>query len=108
VHDGPVLGDVDVLPVEHGLDPVREPATAGNRNQSVDGLGGDQMLGEVDDQVAGSERETLGPVGLLRECLSQVERACRHETFEGVPLGGGGDGSHVFPRVGSSVPITAP
>jgi hypothetical protein len=85
VHDGPVLGDVDVIPAEHGLDPVGEPATAGNSHQGVDGLGGDQMLGEVDDQVAGRECETLSPVGLLREGLSQVGRACGYETFEGVP-----------------------
>ena len=84
VQDGAVLGDIDPLTGEHGRPPAFHVAGGGHRRQKRHGLGGNAMLGIINQQRAETARkvfEALGfgdkqgphrPVdhdtGVIREC----------------------------------------
>ena len=73
VQDGSVFRHVDVLPAEHRLDPLRDTCTTGDADQRRKYLIGDQVLGEVDHQIAGAEGQALCPARVYYERPSQIE-----------------------------------
>ena len=56
VQHGPVLGDVDVLAGEHRVAALGQPDLLAEIDQRGQDLRGDQVLGQVDVQVAGGDR----------------------------------------------------
>ncbi len=52
VQDRPVLGDVDVLTVEHGFDPLPQARSLCKANQEINRRLVDEMLRQVGDQFA--------------------------------------------------------
>ena len=52
-----MLGDVDLVAAEHGVDAVAQAGTAGERDEQADGLVGDAVLGVVQIDAVDLERE---------------------------------------------------
>ena len=73
VEHGPVLGDVDVLAAEHGVDAVAQTALLGERDEEPHGLVGDAVLRVVEADAGGLDHEPLAPVGVVGEQLAQVD-----------------------------------
>jgi len=65
VEDGTVLGGVDVLPREHGVDPLPQAGPVGQGHQEPEGLGRDPLLGRVEGQavVIDGQRRGASRVG---------------------------------------------
>ena len=97
VEDGSVLGGVDALADKHRLDAVRKSDPLGERHQQFDGVCGHEMLGQIDNEVAGSEGQAVRPSRILLEETTQVEvtglSAMRQQ---GRPFRSGTDPSHRF------------
>ena len=55
--DRAVLGDVDVLPGEHGLDPARQVDLTRESDEKRERLVGQEVLRQVDVQVTDRARE---------------------------------------------------
>jgi hypothetical protein len=72
VEHRPVLGGVDVLSVEHGLDTVTKPNGIGKGHESLDHLSIDQVLRQVDDQFTRFKRESFCAPGIVLEGGTQV------------------------------------
>jgi hypothetical protein len=88
VEDRPSLGGVDALTPEHGLDPRPQAGLLGQRNEQIDGLGGDPVLGVVDEQVARFGGQSLAPGRVSPEEVSQMEVSDVPVVFlQGLPLG---------------------
>ncbi len=80
-----VLGHVDVFAGEHRVDARPQTGTLGEREQEAHRLVGDELLGVVEEEIAGLGREPVGATGVAGEQLTQV-----HATHR---LGVGRDGS---------------
>jgi hypothetical protein len=70
--DGPVLRDVDVLPVEHRLAALGEPGLLGQLRQQSQGLAGDPVLGVVEEEAGGLGGQALPALGVLGEQVTEV------------------------------------
>jgi hypothetical protein len=89
----PPLGVVDRVPGEHPLDPFRDLRLRGELDEQAHRVGTDSVLGVVEEQAAGLEREALGARGVRREeiadrrsgglLLVRGERLPRGRTDEG-------------------------
>ena len=75
VEHGAILGDVDVLAAEHRVAPRRDPRSAASREQQLDRLGGDPVLGEVGMDAGRLEREPLDPTGISGEQVAEMPLA---------------------------------
>ena len=69
----PVLGHVDLVAPEHGIDALGQTRPMGQRDQQRQGFRGDAILGEVDAEIFGFDRESVGPLWIGREEIAQVE-----------------------------------
>ena len=90
VQHRPVLGDVDVLAGEHRVPALGQPDLVGQVHQRVEDLGVDQVLGEVDVQVARGEAEGLGPLRVGGEPAAEIGLEGVVQRLEFGPGGGGG------------------
>ncbi len=72
VQHGAVLGDVDLLAVEHRVPQPRHARCLGELPQQPQRLVGDQVLGVVDGQVADAYGVPLGTLRIVLEELPQV------------------------------------
>ena len=72
VEHGAVLGDVDVVAAEHGIDPPAQPAGLGQGQEEADRLVGDAVLRVVEVQPGPFGDEALAPVRVLGEEVPQV------------------------------------
>jgi len=61
----PLLGDVDLLPAEHGVDPPAQPALLGQLHQQTNGFVGDEVLGVVQIETGAFRCQALTapPIG---------------------------------------------
>ena len=69
---GAVLGDVDVVAAEHGIDPLAQPAGLGQGHEEAHRLVGDAVLGVVEVQPGPVGDEPLAPVRVVGEEVPQV------------------------------------
>ena len=72
MEDRAVLGHVDFLPGEHGLDLLPEVGLPGKVEQQRLGPVGDTVLGIVEEDVAKPQREPLKALGVLGEQVTHV------------------------------------
>ena len=79
VKHGPLLGHVDLLAAEHGLDASGEAALVGQPQQQPERLVGDAMLRVVEVEAGGLGGQALARAGVVGEDLPQVQLAdlCR-------------------------------
>ncbi len=73
VQHGPFLGDVDLLPPEHGVDPGPKPGLLRQLQQQLDGLVGEAVLGVVEIEPHGFGGEALPPARVVFEELAEVQ-----------------------------------
>ena len=69
---GALLGDVDLLATEHRVDASAESHLVGQREQQAQCLVGHAMLGIVEIQAGGLDREPLAALWILVEHGAQV------------------------------------
>src|SRR5262249_48826923 len=79
-----LLGDVDLLAAEHGVDAVAQAGGLGELDQQPHGLVGDAVLRVVEVQPHRLERQALAALGIVGEQLAQVHLA------HGLVVGGEG------------------
>lgn len=92
VEDGSVFGDVDVLAGPHGVDAFPQAGPFGDGHEEADGVGGEAVLGVVEVQVRGVDRQVIPSSGVAGEQLPQVDAGELALVVEqGLPFGGGGD-----------------
>ena len=60
-------------PAEHRVDPLAEAGALGQGDEQPQRLVGDAVLGVVEVEVAGLERQALAAVGVLGEQVAQVD-----------------------------------
>ncbi len=95
VEDRAVLGRVDALAREHPVAPALEVGRAGEVEQQRQRLGGDAVLGEVDQQVVEPQRKALEALGVLGEQLAQMAALDGlGMARERLPRSGGGETRH--------------
>ncbi len=75
VQDRAILGDVDVLAAEHGLDALDEASLPGEVPQQPQGLVGDAVLGVVEEQSGCLQGQPAASLRVIGEQLSQVTPA---------------------------------
>ena len=70
-----LLGDVDLLAAEHGVDARAQPRLLGEREQQPQGLVGDAVLRVVEVEPRGGRGQALAAPGIAREEAAQVHVA---------------------------------
>ena len=75
VQDGAVLGDVDLLAPEHGVDAVAEAGPLRERDEEAEGLVGDAVLGVVEVDAVDLDGQALAAVGIVGEQVAEVDVA---------------------------------
>src|SRR5215207_9459231 len=88
VEYGAVLGDVDVRAREHLVPPLLEPDLARQLDEGAEDRVVDEVLGQVDMQVARVEGEPVNPARVLVEHAAQIGCACGREVGQACPRGG--------------------
>ena len=73
VQDGALLGDVDLLAPEHGVDTGSQAGFLGQLQEEPQRLVGDAVLGVVEVDADGLGGEALAAVGVVREELPEVQ-----------------------------------
>jgi hypothetical protein len=73
VQDRAVLRDVDPLAPEHGIDATPQPRLAGELQQESQGLIGDQVLGVVEVDSCGLDRQPVAARAILGKELPEVQ-----------------------------------
>src|SRR5262249_27970718 len=73
VEDGALLGDVDRLPAEHGVDPLAQAALLGQPHEEPERLVSDAVLGVVEVDADGLDRQALTAPGVVGEELPEVK-----------------------------------
>ena len=104
VEHGPVLGDVDVLTGEHGVAAGRDPDLLGEAEQrGVDAIV-EEVLGEVDEQVARPQGLVRNPGRVVGEVSPKVQVVAVSEAGQLGPgaRGGGVDRTLTHARAASS------
>ena len=77
VQHSPVLGDVDALSAEHGVDALAQAGLLGEVDQQLERLIRDAILRVVEVDARGLEREPLTAVRVVGKQLSQGDRGER-------------------------------
>ena len=103
VQDSPVLGDVDLVAAEHGVDVVLQAARLGQRQQQVDGLAGDAVLGVVEVQPGSLHDHQPAAFGIVGEQVTQVGVADFIEMH--LEVAPGGQGGQVLGHGGFSFSV---
>ena len=73
MQDGPVLGDVDLLAPEHGVDPRAQAGFLGQLQEELEGFVGDAILRVVEEEAHRLGRHPLAALGVICEELPQVQ-----------------------------------
>src|SRR5262249_5408613 len=106
MEDGPLLGDVDLLAPEHGVDAVPEAGVLGQLYQEPQRLVGDAVLRVVEVQAHRLDRHPLTPLRILGEKLAQMGaghgRGMGLERLPGRGLLRGAHGFTSAPRLSSA------
>ena len=86
MQDSPLLGDVDLLAPEHGVDPFPEAGFSRQPQEERQGLVGDPMLRVVEVDAHCLGRHPLTALGVVREQLPEVQPAYLADVcLEGLP-----------------------
>src|SRR5579883_1550369 len=72
VEHGALLGRVDLVAAEHGLDPLAQAGRRGERAQQPQGLVHDPVLGVVEAEARGLGDHALAAPGIRREEVAEV------------------------------------
>ena len=75
VQDGPILGDVDLVAPEHGLGALPQARLLGKLEEEPERFVGDPVLGIVEEQPCGLDREPLAATGVVGESRVSGRRA---------------------------------
>ena len=99
VQDGAVLGRIDLLAREHGVDSRPQACSLCEGDEETDGLGCDAVLGVVEVEAVDLERHRLATRRVGAEEVAQVGAVdLLVVVAQRLPLGRLGDGGHVpFP-----------
>ena len=89
VQHGAVLGDVNVLAGEHCLASLLQLDLFSELEQQLNGLGSNQVLGEVDVQFVGGEAELLRAFRVSGKPFAQVRSEGLVMSGQSRPRGGG-------------------
>jgi hypothetical protein len=73
VQNGAFLGDVDLLTMKHGVDPLPQAGLIREIKQQTDRLIGDAVFGVVEVETYSLKREVLGTLGIIREQLAEMQ-----------------------------------
>ena len=99
-----VLGDVDMFPGEHGMPAIHQTHLVSKINKGAHDVGVDQVLGEVDVEIARCVGERFRPRRIGGEPTAQI----RHQRFvEGLQPCPGRGRRRVY-RLAHGVPLVAP
>ena len=71
----PLLGDIDLVSSEHGVDVLAQSRLFRQLKQQLQGFVGDPVLRVVQEQPYGLGRETLATLGIIRKQLPQMRVA---------------------------------
>ena len=86
VQDGPLFGDVDLLPAKHGIDTGPQAGFLGQLQEELERLVGDAVLGVIEVDADGLGGQALSAFGVVREELSEVQFPDHWVMgFEGLP-----------------------
>ena len=77
VQDGPLLGDVDLLAPEHGIDPRSQAGFLGQLEEELQGLVGDAVLRVIEVDAHGLGGHALAALGVSAKSF----RRCNSRTF---------------------------
>lgn len=69
----PVLGSVDFLPAEHGMDFISQVGLLRQFYQQFHRLFGDAVLGVIKQDFIEPQREALEPLGIASKEISHVD-----------------------------------
>ncbi len=88
VQHRPILGGVDFLATEHGVDATAQTTRVGERDQQTQRLGVDALPGEIEQQVElGGPRERHRALRVVREQIPQMPAShARRVRIERLPL----------------------
>ena len=73
VQDCALLGDVDFLPVEHGIDSCSQTRFFRQLKKESERFIGDAVLGVIQVKTNGLDRQTLTALRIIRKKLPQME-----------------------------------
>ena len=72
MQDGPLLGDVDLLAAEHGVDAGSQAGFLGQLQEEIQRLVGDAVLGVVEVDADGLDRQAFAAFRVVGEELPEV------------------------------------
>ena len=75
VQDGTVLGDVDLVAAEHGVDAVAQTRPVRERDEQAERLVGDAVLRVVEVDTVDLDGELLTALGIVGEQVAEVDVA---------------------------------
>ncbi len=90
VQHGAVFAGVQVRPAQHVGEALAHAGLVGQRQQSVEHVGGDEVLRQVDVQIAHRARQGAGPIVVGGEPAAQIGLELVAQSGEAGPGGGGG------------------
>ena len=73
MQDRAVLGDVDPVAPEHGVDPLAQAAFPGQLQEEPQRVVGDAVLRVVEEEAGGLDCQTLAAFGILREQRAEMD-----------------------------------
>ena len=73
VQDGPLLGDVDLLPPKHGIDSGPQAGFLRQLQEELHRLVGDAVLGVIEVDADGLGGQALAALGVFREESSKMQ-----------------------------------
>jgi hypothetical protein len=73
VQDGALFGDVDFLPVEHGIDSCSQARLFRQFKKESERFVGDAVLGVIEVKSNGPDRQTLAALRIVCKKLPQMQ-----------------------------------
>jgi hypothetical protein len=86
VQNGTVLGDVDLVATEHGVNFPAQTGSIGEIDEASDCLAGDEVFRIIQEKPGGFELELLSAFGISSEKLAEVRKGLGLDR-EGFPSG---------------------